>query len=1066
MSDTAFRMHAMRDEYACFLAAVCAALVFSLTPLLVHAADIHAIDHLFTGGGAVIHDGDTVTRDSFSSLSPVWQAYSDWPYAVPDGQGATAVFLGTFGDVAGGALSPDVNYYYYDNGGYGWPAGDSVQAFHAPFPELGALNAPSATYTVMQAKLATSSAHDWKSAIEWFASGGATSTPPVDYSFLTFHYVATSSPELIADGISSVRYEGLTIHPSDTVYLDDLTPRPASAYATGNPWDVVTDWPGAVSGGNDADIYLFHGTFGNLAGAPALEENYYDQEINILPSGQPDREATPSGNTFFGSFGSTTPDGNYTVMVDERDPKDGPLSGAGIPEWFASGGATGTPPLKYALLTFTYKKYHECCSNVAFLPGIEGSVLKEGDQTVWPPQLRHSVDDLAALSFNPDGTPTRADIQVAGIVNQADIGFWNIPGIDTAPDIYQGFTDHMNNLVTSGTIREWKPLPYDWRFSPEYIVSHDVMATSGPVSLTSEVEQLAADSPTGKVTLVAHSYGGLVGKALIKALMDKDEGGLIDNYVMIASPQEGTPQTVGEMLHGERANLPIQIPGTSINIGSLTTKTQGRALGMYLPMAYILLPSANYLQDVAYQPVEFDASAPQTQSWRETWGSALSTLQELDDFLTGNGPDRARPSADDTQDPAVLDASQLQTAQAYHAAFDDFSFASTTHVIQIAGWGNPTIQGILYTQDQGRLDYRPMLSLEGDDTVMAPSAVSTETSSTSSYYFNLNEYHALTDHSSGHALLPASAPVLVELDTIIQKLPIVLNQYFTATKPDLSSLPKELLASVHSPLSLSATDASGNYTGLTPGQDPDTDMRLITNGIPGSRYLTYGDGKYLIVPEGNTYTFSLAGMATGPATIELQEMANGTTTTLATYSDVPVSTTTKATFTITATTTTPDISLDQNGDGVPDATVAPDGSSQAPDQIVSELEAAIQSLDIAKRYEKDLYRQAKKLGKLVTRLEKDDAKAAKQQSQQKRRASTISLGSFFNIAPIQFDVPDGDFLGTLFDTTMHRTEVSAIRISTDVLKQVIEQYARRSILTSSDEKKLDILLGDLMDAIR
>ena len=55
---------------------------------------------------------------------------------------------------------------------------------------------------------------------------------------------------------------------------------------------------------------------------------------------------------------------------------------------------------------------------------------------------------------------------------------------------------------------------------------------------------MASSSKTGKVTIVAHSNGGLVTKLIYNQLKDKGEADLVDKIIFVAVPEIGTPQSL------------------------------------------------------------------------------------------------------------------------------------------------------------------------------------------------------------------------------------------------------------------------------------------------------------------------------------------------------------------------------------------------------------------------------------------------------------------------------------------------------------------------------------------
>jgi hypothetical protein len=197
---------------------------------------------------------------------------------------------------------------------------------------------------------------------------------------------------------------------------------------------------------------------------------------------------------------------------------------------------------------------HTCVSNVLFLPGIEGSQLyrpdyNSGTDRLWEPNIDSDVQDLY---MNPDGTSARSDIYTK------ELGV-----IDELPDgenIYKSFIAKMDGLKTAGTINDWEPIAYDWRLSLDDILNYgndiggriyysgDLRATSTPYVIQ-ELRRLAATSKTGKVSIVAHSNGGLVAKRLAQ-LLGPEAAQLIDKLIFVAVPQAGTPMAIAADLHG------------------------------------------------------------------------------------------------------------------------------------------------------------------------------------------------------------------------------------------------------------------------------------------------------------------------------------------------------------------------------------------------------------------------------------------------------------------------------------------------------------------------------------
>src|SRR3989344_852173 len=244
----------------------------------------------------------------------------------------------------------------------------------------------------------------------------------------------------------------------------------------------------------------------------------------------------------------------------------------------------------------------DCFSNVLFLPGIKGSVLKKSADTLWPPTV-FSFNDIEQLALTDEGE-SEYNIYTDGILNK----------FITTP-IYEPFSDFMDGLILQELINEWLPLAYDWRFSPKKILQDGIKTQSEVLNVIDEIETLAINSKTGKVIIVAHSMGGFFGKAIIKELENRGESGLIDSFVMVGVPQLGTPQATAAMLHGDDEGI---VAGLVVNASEM------RAIAQNMPSAYNLLPSPQYFDQVSDPVIKFDPTKPFTEAWRTLGGKTIN----------------------------------------------------------------------------------------------------------------------------------------------------------------------------------------------------------------------------------------------------------------------------------------------------------------------------------------------------------------------------------------------------------------------------------------------------------
>src|SRR3989338_1458026 len=199
-------------------------------------------------------------------------------------------------------------------------------------------------------------------------------------------------------------------------------------------------------------------------------------------------------------------------------------------------------------------------SNVLFLPGTEASRLyyRDGlgiEHQVWEPNFR---TDIPYLAMNTDGSSTyplyTKDIIERMTANSLfESSITRIFGANL--EVYKGFQGYMDTLVADGTIEEWRGRPHDLGYEVPGVGGRGP-PPPGPrgggrqVYLADVLRQMASSSASGKVTIVAHSNGGLLAKALASSL-GGDASRYIDRIVMVGTPQWGTPAATGALLHAD-----------------------------------------------------------------------------------------------------------------------------------------------------------------------------------------------------------------------------------------------------------------------------------------------------------------------------------------------------------------------------------------------------------------------------------------------------------------------------------------------------------------------------------
>jgi pimeloyl-ACP methyl ester carboxylesterase len=598
-----------------------------------------------------------------------------------------------------------------------------------------------------------------------------------------------------------------------------------------------------------------------------------------------------------------------------------------------------------------------CCSSVLFLPGLEASRLyAEDGNRLWEPNRDRDVE---LLRLTASGTSAN---QVHAKVNDViDEAYAPIAG----PNIYKSFIFDMNALVATGTIRDWAPMAYDWRLSLDQLLEKGtvspVAASSSTSSIRSisyldststpyiiqEFDRLARESKTGRVSIVAHSNGGLVAKALALRLEARGDESLIDKMVFVAVPQTGTPHAIGALLHGFKEGIPL-----------LASAPAMRHLGQNMPSAYNLLPSARYLAFDSRPLITFSATTS-SSSLRDlfgAYGSVANSFSELLDFLRGS-EGRKAPAYADLSLPEKLNEGLLSASSIAHDALDAWTPSPSSELFQIAGKGIDTVSGLEYYEGRkGKkpiLLYRPRLIPDGDGTVVSQSAWAIpDGPNVSKYWVDLRAASRGLSRNRAHADILEVRDLRDFITEILSELPHAIRHRAqvasAAVIPPKDSL-KRIRIFVHSPdASVGATDVRGNHTGVSPSTG------LVETAIPDSEYREFGDVAYVCVPEGRV-TISPAPVVpdeSGSVTIDIDEVIGDEVTTSSTYGDISVGTSSVIMISIAATTTdsgatstVPVVGIDDEGDGIFDREILPDvpGAGDEPPAIVpdaaSETEA-------------------------------------------------------------------------------------------------------------------------------
>ncbi len=580
-------------------------------------------------------------------------------------------------------------------------------------------------------------------------------------------------------------------------------------------------------------------------------------------------------------------------------------------------------------------------SSVLFLPGIQASRLyKDGllgtEDQVWEP---NGNQDLRQISMSESGVSDNA-IYTRDIMGE-------IFGIT---NVYLGFSRFMDGLVADGIIQNWRSFAYDWRYSVVDVADSGTAYENEIKDAVAEIERLAQDSFSEKVTLVGHSNGGLVTKAVMQRLEREGKTGLVDRVVFLATPQLGTPEAIGTILHGydqEKFG------------GLLIADEVARGVIKNLPGAYGLVPTQAYFNATQNPKISFDTS-PATLSFRNAYGNTIDSESELIEFMSGQTD--ARPSAQTAYEAGLANRSMLERALAQHrTALDSWVAPDGVEVFEVVGVGLNTVSGFQYTGFTERIctdpdlfgnrtctskeiyKPKPTISQYGDKTVGANSAEGYQ-GTKETYYIDLDA----SDNAEGafaveHLNFTENPSIQTLLRNILEEATTTDIQFISKTKPSFNT--EKVILGTHSPVTIEVTDSTGRKAGRTTsgaGNIPQS-----REDIPGSSYFELGGSKYIVLPANLTYDVTIVGTDEGGLTFTLDAL----------HGDIQEPKVSVAVATITASTTIKlaydnqqisNLFIDTNKDGLTDIEMTPTGEVVLPVVTYSMLNQALNNLPLTK----------------------------------------------------------------------------------------------------------------------
>jgi pimeloyl-ACP methyl ester carboxylesterase len=571
-----------------------------------------------------------------------------------------------------------------------------------------------------------------------------------------------------------------------------------------------------------------------------------------------------------------------------------------------------------------------CCSNVLFLPGLQASRLynykNNSTNRLWEPFNNTDVQSLFLDNF---GSSTDHSVF-------ADEPIYTAYGLK---DVYKPFADMLDTLVIKGSINEWRSFGYDWRSSFVDIVEKDQKTATSTINLLGLVDDLAKRSKTGKIIIVGHSNGGLVGKYLVKILTENGKDDLIDKFISVGTPYFGTPKALLSILHGF---------GQAIFGGSVLNESIARELARNMIGGYTLLPSIEYFKKVLTPTIVFASSTIDGLNTGQYPGAVTDNTEQTA-FLIDSKNVRQDPDIKDLSRPIKGNSYVNKISENIHSIIDAFSWPMNIGKYSVVGYNQSTPISLKYylknicsywsNKCELKLLHEVIDTKKGDGTVIGGSA----SDGGDIISADLSKISDIEDDNINHANMLSSKDINNVINQIItseDNVMITQNDLIKLGPPPDLSTEKSIVISTHSPVNLHVYDSKGRHVGSTStisGVEEDL-LNMYDIDIPGSSYnaINSFDGyeRYVHLPfrSGEQYSVKIEGQDFGTFTYRVEEKTGDNTTNITEHKDVPVAPTSIATTTIHVAdlisgnmfnaSTTSILNLDYDGDGARDLSIS------------------------------------------------------------------------------------------------------------------------------------------------
>ncbi len=487
---------------------------------------------------------------------------------------------------------------------------------------------------------------------------------------------------------------------------------------------------------------------------------------------------------------------------------------------------------------------------VLVIPGTLATDIYKGNDLLWLDILRlvQTDDDrfMDPLAYKDDGTPLDTSLTLGQVLEKPH-------------DSY----DYSKALIDEFAQQGYKKnedlffFPYDWRQD----ISQNAV---GP--LKQKIDQLASVSPTGKISVIAHSQGGLIIKRLLFEMPQYEQK--INKLILVGVPNLGSPKSFKVLQEGDQLGIKyLKILGLD--------PEEIKRIAKNMPSVYEMLPSSEYFK-------HYDGY----------WGVVKNYFISTGEPIIFNYETTKEKLKDAGYNAGLLDKNDI-----FHSiGFDQFDLSSSTiDTYNILGCQSPTFGGVIeknFAKDK-------IIWLPGDETVPLKSA---------SNVIGVKNFYSLG----------AIHSIMLTQEGSRQKIVNIITGS-SLPEPGITSNITDChfngqMVSLHSPVDLHIYDQLGRHTG------PISDGRFDFQ-IPNVGYEIIGHEKFAFLPEGNNYNLKLTATAAGNFDFYDSNVFEGKIVDTAFYEQVPVATSSQLFVSLES--VGPLLRMDSNGDNQEDYVIPP-----------------------------------------------------------------------------------------------------------------------------------------------